>query len=184
MFLVTLQLTGSNQGVNNVYVHDTLPANLLYQNQMIVSGNSNYSGDITSGLNLNNLSSGQTITISYQTQIAGAQNFSYGTTTLTNNVSVTSSSISGNQNASASVIVNRAQVLGASSVSTGLTNNFWADSFFLPLLIALAGLWMAKSGMFLGVEKWFVNKNKNLKANKAERELNRRILSIQRLENN
>ena len=38
------------------------------------------------------------------------------------------------------------QVLGASTVSTGLTNNFLADSFFLPLLLIIAGLWLYFSG--------------------------------------
>ncbi|MEK7540914.1 MAG: hypothetical protein AAB529_01605, partial [Patescibacteria group bacterium] len=46
-----------------------------------------------------------------------------------------------------------AQVLGATDVSTGLTNNFLADSFFLPLIIALAGIWLFKSGI-LGLDGW------------------------------
>lgn len=33
------------------------------------------------------------------------------------------------------------QVLGASDVATGLTNNFLTDSYFLPLLLVIAGLW-------------------------------------------
>jgi len=38
------------------------------------------------------------------------------------------------------------QVLGASTVSTGLTNNFLTDSFFLPLLVIVLGLWFYFSG--------------------------------------
>jgi len=41
---------------------------------------------------------------------------------------------------------NGGQVLGASTVSTGLTNNFLTDSFFLPLLMIIAGLWFYFSG--------------------------------------
>ena len=37
-------------------------------------------------------------------------------------------------------------VAGATTVATGLTNNFLVDSFFFPLLIILAGLWLAISG--------------------------------------
>jgi len=38
------------------------------------------------------------------------------------------------------------QVAGASTVSTGLTNNFLTDSFLLPLLLIAAGLWFYFSG--------------------------------------
>ena len=75
------------------------------------------------------------------------------------------------------------QVLGASYVSTGLTNNFWADSFFLPLMLALLGLWMYKSGMFISIEKWISGKKRNSRAFKAEKELTQRILEIRKFEN-
>lgn len=42
--------------------------------------------------------------------------------------------------------INIPQVLGATTVSTGLTNNLLADSFFLPLLIIIASLWLYFSG--------------------------------------
>ena len=74
------------------------------------------------------------------------------------------------------------QVLGASSVSTGLTNYFWVDSFILPLLIALLGIWMLKSGIFFGIEKWISDKKKNRNSFKAEKELKQRILSIRKSE--
>ena len=119
------------------------------------------------------------MTITYQVQVAGDQNFAYGSTTLNNNVSVTSSS-QNNPTSSAAVIVTRGQVLGASSVSTGLTNNFWSDSFFLPLLMAIIGIWMLQSGMFFGVEKWIDNKKRQRKGQKAEKELNARIAQIRR----
>jgi hypothetical protein len=137
----------------------------------------NYSGDIISGINLNTILSGQTVTITYQVQVAGVANFAYGTTTLTNNVSVTSSS-GYNPTSNASVIITRGAVLGASTVSTGLTNNFWVDSFLLPLLITLIILWMWKAGMFFGIEKWLDNKKKVRRSFKAEKELAKRIKQI------
>jgi len=192
MFMITLQANG-NQDVQNVFVRDTLPVNLIYNNQLVVActggnngynsncnnNNYNYSGGIVSGINLNTISAGQTVTITYQVQVAGVANFSYGTTTLNNNVSVTSSA-SGNSNASASVVVTRSTVLGASTVSTGLTNNFWTDSFFLPLLITLIGLLMWRSGMFFGIEKWLDNKKKVRRGYKAEKEFSNRVAKIQK----
>ncbi|OGZ62597.1 MAG: hypothetical protein A2812_03025 [Candidatus Staskawiczbacteria bacterium RIFCSPHIGHO2_01_FULL_36_16] len=189
MFLVTIQATG-NQDAQNVVVRDYLANNLIYKNQLIVSGATNYSGsynygggDITSGINLGTIPSGQTITITYQTQVASSQNFSYGTTTLTNSVSVTSSNSGYNPTSNASVIVTRTAVYGASSISTGLTNNLWLDSFFLPMLAALVGVMMMRSGMFLGIEKWADNNKKKRRVYKAEKELNSRIAKIINTEN-
>ena len=196
MFMITLRATG-NQDVQNVFVRDTLPSDLIYNNQLIVActgnnsncnnNNYNYSGSITSGISLNTIYAGQTVTITYQAQVASAQNFSYGTTTVNNNVSVTSSTYGYTPTASATVFVTRSTVLGAvlgaSTVSTGLTNNFWVDSFFLPLLITLIGLWMWRSGMFYGIEKWLDNKKKIRRGYKAEKELSARIAQIQKLGN-
>jgi len=193
MFMITLQATGS-QDVSNVIVRDYLPANLIYNNQLVVActtnnsnysncsgSNYNYTGTIAAGVNLNTIYAGQTVTVTYQTQVAAAQNFAYGSTTLTNNVSVTSLN-NNNPSSSASVIVNRTAVYGASTISTGLTNNFWVDSFFLPLMLTLVGIWMWRSGMFFGIERWLDNKKKQRRGYRAERELDQRIMSIQKTE--
>jgi len=198
MFMITLQNVGS-QDVTNVVAKDYLPSNLIYNDQLVVActtnngnynnynynncngSNYNYTGGISSGVYLNTIYTGQTVTITYQTQVANAANFAYGTTTLNNNVSITSSNGS-NPTSNSSVIVNRTAVYGASVISTGLTNNFWVDSFFLPLLLALIGVWMWKSGVFFGIEKWIDNKKKMRKGYKAEKELAGRIAEIQKLE--
>ncbi|MGD0577128.1 MAG: hypothetical protein ABSA74_03585, partial [Candidatus Staskawiczbacteria bacterium] len=138
-------------------------------------------GSILSGVNLNTIFAGQTVTITYQVQVAGPQNFSYGSTTLNNNVSVTSSNAS-SPTSSASVVVTKGQVLGASTVSTGLTNNIWVDSFFLPMLLALMGIWMLKSGMFFPFEKWLDNIKRQRRGYKTEKELANRIAAIQKIE--
>jgi len=186
MFMITLQANGSSSA-QNVYIKDTFPANLIYQNQLIVSGSSNYynnSGNITSGINLGTITAGQTVTITYQAQVAASQNFSYGSTTLTNSVYATSTgnNYGSNPTSSASVIVNRTAVYGVSSISTGLTNNLLMDSFILPLLIALFGILMVKFGMFTGVEKWFDKRKKITRSYRADKELNQRILTIKKTE--
>jgi len=181
MFMITIQATG-NQNVNNVFARDTFPTNLIYRNQLVVSGSSNYSGDITFGISIGTISAGQTITITYQAQLASAQNFSYGTTTLNNNVSLTSSDSGYNPTSNAVIYVNRTAVYGASTISTGLTNNFLVDSFILPLIIALLGLWMFKAGMFVRVEKWIDNQKRNSRGYKASKELNSRIAKIRKAE--
>jgi len=51
------------------------------------------------------------------------------------------------------------QVAGASTISTGLTNNFWTDSFFLPLLIVLISLWFYFSGKAYAFADWLKRKS-------------------------
>ncbi len=185
MFMITIQ-ANSNQNVDNVFVRDIFPANLIYRNQLVVSGSNyynNYSGDITSGINLGTISSGQTVTITYQAQLASAANFSYGTSTLTNNVYITSSGSNYNNNVSnATIYVTRTGVLGASFISTGLTNNFWVDSFFLPLAIALFGLLLWRFGAFVGIEKWLDAGRAKQRDYKAEKQLKSAIGRIQKSE--
>ena len=157
MFMISLQATG-NQDAHNVLVKDAFPSNsLIYKNQLVVAGlqNNNYSGDILSGINVPTISAGQTITISYQAQVASSENLNYGSNTLVNGVSVTSAEY-GSQQANASVLVTKNPVYGASRVSTGLTNNLLTDSFIIPLAIILFLLWLWKSGLILRIKN---NKN-------------------------
>ena len=179
MFMITLVAQG-NQGVNNVFVRDILPYGLVYKNNLVVSGSNGYGGDVTSGINIGTISAGQTVTITYQAQVGPASNFIYGTSILTDNASVTSSG--NNPNVSnATVSVNRTAVYGATSVSTGLTNNFIVDSFFLPLMIALLGLWLFRSGLF-GFEKWADKKKISAIRYKAKKQLKAKIAEIQKKE--
>jgi len=194
MFMITIQANG-NQDVNNVFVRDSFPANLIYKNQLVVactsnnsnsgncnSNNYNYSGDIISGINLNTIYAGQTVTITYQAQVASLQNFSYGTTTLNNSVTVSSSGSGNNPVSNASISVTRSAVYGASTIATGLTDNLFVDSFVLPLMAALAGIWMFRSGMFVGVEKWAYSRKKTHREYRAQKTLNARISQIREAE--
>jgi len=150
-FAITLQANG--QDVHNVTVRDILPADLIYRGNLMVNTNSNYGGDITSGVNIGTVYAGQATVVAYQVQVAAAGNFSYGATTIANNATVTSTE-AGTQTSSAAVVVNKTLVYGASTVSTGLTNDFLKDSFFLPLLIIAAGLWFYFSGEVYVFADW------------------------------
>jgi hypothetical protein len=50
---------------------------------------------------------------------------------------------------------------GSTNVSTGLTNDFLKDSFFLPLVVLIAGLWLWRSGIFAGFLHWIALHYKN-----------------------
>ncbi len=141
-FKIVVQATG-NQTVNNVVIRDSLPANLLYYNNLAIDNVQNGS-NITQQLNLGSLYQGQAKTITYQAQVANAQNFQFGTTTLNNSATVTADGSYNPTIASASVIVTRSGVLGVTTVSTGLTNNPWLDNFFIPLMVVIAGIWLLR----------------------------------------
>ena len=141
-FAITLR--ANNQDIHNVIVRDMLPTNLIYEGNLTVN-TSNYSGDITSGINVGTVYAGQAVVVAYKVQLAPTGNFNYGANSVTNNAMVTSTE-AGTQSAGATVVVNKTLVYGASTVSTGLTNNFLTDSFLLPLLVILAGLWFYFSG--------------------------------------
>jgi hypothetical protein len=70
------------------------------------------------------------------------------------------------------------QVLGATDVSTGLTNNFLVDSFFLPLMIALSGVWLFKSKVF-GFNSWIDSRRIKHIDYIANKKLKTRIAEIQ-----
>ena len=159
-FAITLQANG--QDLHNVTVRDILPATLIYRGNLSVNANSSYGGDITSGVNIGTVYAGQAIVVAYQAQVAPAGNFSYGATTIANNATVTSTE-SGMQTSSATVIVNKTLVYGATTVSTGLTNNFLTDSFLLPLLIIVTGLWFYFSGEVYVFADWLKGKIQPIK---------------------
>lgn len=154
-FSVTLKNT-SNQTVNSIFVKDILPQTLVNYNNLTLDGVA-LGGDINQGITIGNMVPGQTRIITYQAQVAAGSNFAYGQNSVTNYVSV-SSSLVNLATASATVYVNRSGLQGATSVSTGLTNDFLRDSFFLPLVMLMIGLWLWKSKLAHGVMYWVLEK--------------------------
>ena len=142
-FSITVQTSG--QDAHNIVIRDILPSGLIYKGNLMV-GLSTYAGDINYGLNIGTVYANQTTIISYQAQVASADNFSYGINAINNTSTITSTDTS-TQTGLATVMVNKSLVYGASAVSTGLTNNIIADSFFIPLLIIILAMWLYSSGL-------------------------------------
>ncbi len=153
-FAITIQ--GQNQDVHNVVVQDLLPANLIYRGNLVLNTSINYPGNL-SGINIGTIPARGIEIVSYQVQVASAGNFVYGTTSLNNSATVTSTE-NGSQTASANVVVTNSQVSGATDISTGVTNNLMTDSFFFPLfLIALMG-WLYFTGRVYQFADWLGEK--------------------------
>ena len=150
-FSVTLQT--NNQTMYNVVVRDILPANLIYRGNLTVNTNQNYSGDIRSGINIGTVYANQPVVVAYQAQVASAENFNFGSNLITNTATITSTN-GLSQSSNSTVTVNRSLVYGASNVATGLTNNFLADSFFLPMLMVILSAWLYFSGRVYKFADW------------------------------
>jgi hypothetical protein len=154
-FSITLQ--AGSQDVHNGIVKDILPAGLIYHGDLTVGTNQNYGGDISSGINIGTVYAGQPVIVAYQAQVSPLANLSYGSNYLINNAIATSTD-GQSQSSSVTVTVNKSLVYGAASVSTGLTNNFLTDSFLLPLLMIVAGLWLYFSGTLNQFADWLKSK--------------------------
>lgn len=158
-FAVTLQ---ASQNINNVYLRDILPSGLIYKGNVIVNTNTNFGGDITAGINIGTVYANQPVVVSYQAQVVNAGN--YGNSAITDTTTVTSNE-AGSQTASATILVNNSAVIGANTynpgptyISTGMTNNFFTDSFFLPLLMLLLSAYFYFSGKAYKFADWVKSK--------------------------
>jgi hypothetical protein len=171
----SIQITAANSYLQNLIVRDTLPDKIIYQGNLRVDGVPN-SGNIFSGLNIGDLAAGQTKNITFEAYLAGFSQFNYGNTTLINTASIQNSSISLSD--TATIVVTKAAVAGAAtSVSTGLTNNIFLDSFFLPLVITVLIIWIFKSNI-LKFEEWIDKRKKEYYEYKAHKTLQLKIAKI------
>jgi hypothetical protein len=179
-FMVTIQAAGSGN-VNDITVREAFPANLIYKNSLTIDNVAD-NRDIRSGINIGSLSPGQTKIIIYQAQIAPKENFTYGTTTLNNSVSVLSSQAGFNAvTATSTIIVTKTGILGATAISTGFTNNFFVDSFFLPLLIAGLAVWLFRTGI-IRFQEWVDLRKVKHKDYLAQKQLKAKIAKIREKE--
>jgi uncharacterized repeat protein (TIGR01451 family) len=170
---------GGNSSLSDVDIEDSLPSGLIYKGDLRVNGIS-VSGSIISGFNLGNIPAGEKKTVTFRVDVASADSFSLGQTQLTNTVSVSSGENSRTDNAK--VIVSKSSVAGAAtSVSTGLTNNLFFDSFFLPLLATLLIIWFFRSPI-VGLEKWLDVKKKGYQDYKSGKNLRLKIAEIRNKE--
>lgn len=158
-------VTTGSAGLQGIIVKDTLPSKIIYLGNLKID-NVSYSADITSGLNIGDLSSNQTKIITFDASVADSTKFSIGTTTLINTVLVYNSLFATSD--TAKVMVYKATGAGPTTVPTGLSNNFFLDSFFLPIAIALFTIWIFKSHI-VNFEEWVDKRKKEYGAYRARK---------------
>jgi hypothetical protein len=164
-----IQVTVGSTGLQSIIVKDTLPSKIIYLGNLKID-NVSYSGDITSGLNIGDLSSNQTKTLTFDASIVDSTQFGIGTTTLINTVLVYNSLFAASD--TAKVLVYKATGAGPTNVPTGLSNNFFLDSFFLPLAIAFLIIWIFKSHI-VNFEEWLDSKKKAYSTYRARKIINK-----------
>ncbi|TSC75744.1 MAG: FG-GAP repeat-calx-beta protein [Parcubacteria group bacterium Gr01-1014_30] len=175
VIVVAITVRAGLNSVSNVTVTDNLPSGLNFQGDLRVDSVLR-SGSITSGLFLGNLAAGQSSTITFLANVAQAQSFAFGETRLTNRAVVTAGSASFSD--TAEIVVTRAQVAGAATtIPTGFTDNILLDSFLIPLVLALAGVWLFKSRI-LKFEEWVDVRKKQYREYKSDKTLKQKIAKI------
>jgi len=135
-------VSGTSGNVNNVTVSDAVPSGITNIRDLQVDGYAT-GGNLSSGINLGNLSSGQTKTITYTATVANEASFVYGQTTLNNVATVTVDGKSANS--SAAVTVYRRAVMGATTISTGFDNNMLAGMGIALFAALMCLAWVVKT---------------------------------------
>jgi len=165
-----INVSGNGSTLYNVMVKETLPEKISNLRNLKMDGATLF-GNITSGINIGNLYPNQTRTITFDADLASQSQFAFGETQLINTVLAytTQTSVSD----TAKIIVFKKVVAGAATaVSTGITNNVFFGSFFLPLIIALTITLVFKS-YILEIEDWL-----ELKRSKFQEEQSKKLLQL------
>lgn len=170
-----IQVTAGNTSLQNLIIKDTLPGRIVYLGNLKIDGASS-TGNIISGFNIDNLPANQTKTITFDASIAGSAQFNSGETTLINTVLAYNALVS-NSDAATIIVRKEAGVGAVTSVSTGLTNNLFLDSFFLPLVITLLIIWIFKSHIFK-FEEWSDLRKKEYREYRTRKLLQLKITKI------
>jgi uncharacterized repeat protein (TIGR01451 family) len=125
-------VSASQNLVSNLVVKDVLPDKMSYYGNLKVD-NVSATGDILTGLNIGDLAAGQTKTVSFQAVLNGVENFGFGETDLFNTALVYNTVLA--RTVTAKITVSKTGVQGATTVPTGIF-----DNFRFIFLLSLAGL--------------------------------------------
>lgn len=170
----SIKVRAGNASLQNIIIKDTLPDKIIYPDNLKIDGATS-TGNIISGLNIGNLSANQTKTITFDARISGPTQFNPGETTLINTALAYNNLIANSD--TAKVIVIKETGSPATDVPTGLTNNLFLDSFFLPLVITLLIIWIFKSHI-IKFEEWLDLRRKEYRKYRTRKLLQLKITKI------
>jgi hypothetical protein len=173
----SVKIQAGSSALSDVTVKDALSGKFILRTSTVKIDGAYYGGDLTSGINAGYFSAYQIKTLTFDADVAGASDFSYGSSQIINSVFVYNSSISNSDTATINVI--RTSVLGeatgtATGVSTGFTNNIWLDTVILPFAIALILLFIFRTKI-LKIEEWFDKRKGDYQKYKSDKVLKTKI---------
>ena len=168
-FSIEVRSTGDGK-LENVIVKDILPEKTQYVGNLMVDGIAR-SGNIAQGINIGDISSGFSKTLTFDVLLSGEGFFGVGWTNLTNIAEVSASNVFDTD--TAEIYVSRGVVAGAATrVVTGITNNKLIDFILLPLLATIL-IWIFFRKYFIGLSEWLENKKISAFDSRAKRNLSR-----------
>ena len=147
-FKIVIEAVSDN--VQELRLTDILPRGISNPRDIRIDGRT-VNNDLANGLALDDLNNGDTVTVSFTATVAKASEFNYGQTTVTNTATARGKGTSDSD--TADVVVQRAEIEGITTVSTGFTDNPFVDSFVIPLSLSLLLIWTLKAKI-LAIEAW------------------------------
>lgn len=176
-FKIEIISTGDGT-VKNLSLKDVLPDKMFYLGNLRIDGVYS-SASVVSGINIGDLSPGQTKFVTFDTRVYGETDFSYGKTKLTNKTLVYNGSLS--RSNTATVIVNKTAVAGAATeVNTGFSDRM-LNELFLPLLIALGIVFLFRN-QFFKLDEWLEKQKRQKEKYQIKKELDKKIKYIRKKE--
>jgi hypothetical protein len=145
-----IKIRALSDDVSDIEFTDVLPDGISNPRDIRIDG-ARTGEDIENGIEIGDLDEGDSMEISFTASVDKAADFRYGQTTLTN--SATARGKGASDSDTAKVIVRRQEVEGITTVSTGLTDNPFVDSFVIPLAGALFLIWAFKAKL-IALEEW------------------------------
>jgi uncharacterized repeat protein (TIGR01451 family) len=170
-FKITVKALGGD--LENVILADVLPTGIFDVQNITVDG-IKVSDSLASGIDLGDIASGQSKTVIFTTYVGGKNSFDFGQTVLTNTAKADCDTSSCSDTDTAIVKVTKTEVEGATTVSTGFTNNPFVDSFVIPAGFALFLIWAFKAKL-IKLEEWLDQKKQHYLTFKS-----RKALDLQR----
>lgn len=170
IILFRIEITSNdNKILRDLEVKSALSSKINYLGDLKIDNISNLKDITSQAVNIGDLNPGQTKTITFKTQVAPKEQFTYGTTDLINTVIVYNTEIS--KTDTSKVIVKKSGVAG---VSTGITDNILLNSLLFPLMISLGLVWVFRSEL-LGLDKLIEDRKRQVIEYRSQKLLRKRI---------
>lgn len=185
LFKIVVESIGKTRA-DNVKVKNNLPLNIVYQQNLKISGENDTRNIAADSINIGSLTPGASKTITFEAIVGPATDFEYGVNNLIDTAYVYTAETTHSDSCALAVVRGAALAgagtrvnggpsqtagAGATAVGTGIATDI-LHSFLLPMGIALVLVWLLKS-QFIGLDKFVEKRRNKIEDYRAEKELER-----------